>query len=71
MVQNLLRDLASQVSFDVKADITGLDLIDQVINDPQVLWQKQFFVTLQKLPLDQKEAVLSWFKQMTKVRVLE
>lgn len=53
---------------DRRADVTGLDLINQVISDPGVLWRKYFYTTMGRLDDDQKEVLLNWFFQMTKVR---
>jgi len=53
---------------DRRADVTGLDLINQVISDPGVLWRKYFYTTMSRLDDDQKEVLLNWFLQMTKVR---
>ena len=53
---------------DRRADVTGLDLINQVISDPGVLWRKYFYTTMGRLDDDQKEVLLNWFLQMTKVR---
>ena len=45
-----------------------MELINQVLEEPQVLWTRTFFEHLQnRLPLDQKEVVLNWFHQMTNV----
>lgn len=52
---------------DCRANLSGLDLINQVISDPGVLWRKYFFVSVNKLDDDQKEVLLNWFLQMTKV----
>jgi len=52
MITNLLKDLASKIMIDTRADITGLDLINQVITDPNVLWRKYFFTTVFKLSED-------------------
>jgi len=53
---------------DQRADVTGLDLINQIISDPGVLWRKYFYTTMGRLDDDQKEVLLNWFFQMTKVR---
>ena len=70
MVRSLLQDLASRIAVDCRASITGMDLINQVITDPQILWKKVFFTQLHRLSEDQKEVVLNWFEQMTKVSAL-
>ncbi len=60
-------DLASRIQVDCRANLSGLDLINQVISDPGVLWRKFFYVSMFKLDDDQKEVLLNWFLQMTKV----
>lgn len=46
-----------------------MELINQVLEEPQVLWTRTFFEHLQnRLPLDQKEVVLNWFHQMTNLQ---
>lgn len=67
MISSLLQELASKIMIDRRADVSGLDLINQVISDPGVLWRKYFFTTMQRLNDDQQEVVLNWFLQMTKV----
>lgn len=46
MIAELLQDLASKIMVDQRADVSGLDLINQVIQDPSVLWRKFFFTTV-------------------------
>lgn len=46
-----------------------MEIINQVLEEPQVLWTRPFFDQLQnQLPLDQKEVVLNWFLQMTNLQ---
>ena len=68
MVKSLLQDLAAKIKVDTRADLSGLDVIDRVVQDPSVLWRKHFFTTLFSLEQDQQEVVLSWFEQMTKLQ---
>ena len=67
MITSLLQDLASKIMIDRRADVSGLDLINQVISDPGVLWRKYFYNTMGRLGDDQMEVLLNWFLQMTKV----
>lgn len=52
MIKTLLQDLASKIMIDRRADVSGLDLINQIISDPSVLWRKYFFMTLHRLSDD-------------------
>jgi hypothetical protein len=52
MIKTLLQDLAQKIMIDQRADISGLDLINQVISDPSVLWRKYFFTTVHRLSDD-------------------
>lgn len=52
MIKTLLQDLAQKIMIDQRADISGLDLINQVISDPSVLWRKYFFTTVHRLSED-------------------
>jgi len=61
MVRTLLQDLASKIRISQSDSVNGLDLINQVITDPQILWKKTFFMNLHSLTDDQKEVVLNWF----------
>jgi hypothetical protein len=61
MVRTLLQDLASKIRISQSDSVNGLDLINQVITDPQILWKKSFFMSLHSLTDDQKEVVLNWF----------
>ena len=49
--------------------LTGVELTNQVLANPQILWQKYFFIQLRRLEEDQKEVVLEWFNQMTNVSI--
>jgi hypothetical protein len=52
----------------MQPSLTAMEIINQVLEEPQVLWTRPFFDQLQnQLPLDQKEVVLNWFLQMTNV----
>jgi len=50
MVKNLLQDLASKIRIEPNASVSGLDLINQVIAEPGILWQKNFFLNLNSQP---------------------
>lgn len=69
MVRQLLQDLTEKVATDWRkeASPTGIDLINSIITNPQILWRKAFFNQLNALTVDQKEVVLNWFGQMTSV----
>lgn len=67
MIASLLQDLASKIMVDQRADISGLDLINKVIEDPAILWRKYFFNSVNQLDEEQQDVLMNWFLQMTKV----
>ena len=79
LVQALLNELSSRVELNLGPTLasqilgtsatSGMDLINKVLQDPQIMWKKPFFTELRRLPPDQSEIVYNWFTQMKDVSV--
>ena len=63
LVQALLNELSSRVQLNLGPTLaskilgtsatSGMDLINKVLQDPQIMWKKPFFTELRSLPPDQ------------------
>ena len=51
--------------------MTGAQLIEKVLADPQILWKKFFYHELKLLSDTQQQVVLQWFQQMADVSDLK
>lgn len=75
----LLSELSAQVQLNGQSiasqllgtsATSGMDLINKVLADPQILWKKAFFQELATLPPDQIDVVFNWFKQMVDLQAV-
>ena len=59
LINVLLQELSSRIKLDLgpvladkligKTEVSGMDLINQVLANPQIMWKRYFFVELRKL----------------------
>ena len=71
LVQALLSELSSRVQLNLGPTLasqilgtsatSGMDLINKVLQDPQILWKRVFFTELRALTPYQAEIVFNWF----------
>ena len=62
LVQALLNELSSRVELNLGPTLasqilgtsatSGMDLINKVLQDPQIMWKKPFFTEIRTLPAD-------------------
>ena len=80
LVAALIKELSSRIKLDLGETgltrdgplgftklITGAELIQKVVQDPQILWKRNFYMELNMLAQDQKQVVYAWFTQMSDV----
>ena len=75
---DLLQELSSRVKLDLgdsfankllgQTSTSGIELINRVLAEPQIMWKRFFFTELRKLGMDQQEVVLQWFTQMVNLQ---
>lgn len=80
LVQAMLTELSSRVKLNLGPTLasqilgtsatTGMDLINKVLEDPQILWKKHFFTELRTISPDQIQVVFTWFSQMVDLQAI-
>ena len=70
-MQALISELSSRVQLSLgptlashilgASTMSGLELINKILADPQILWKRHFFTEIRRMPQDQLEVLLYWF----------